>query len=108
MGRELSKRRKINQAAEFLIFSGKVIEVAIVHNPAAANEKQAIAFSNGAQAMGDDDHRLFALQAVDGIGNFEFRLIVERRRRFVEYQNGRIEIQRAGNPDALDLSAGRS
>ena len=67
--------------------------------------ENAVAARDGRQPVRDDDHRLAAADAVDRLHHGGLRLVVERAGRLVEEQDLRVAIERAGNADALPLSA---
>lgn len=59
------------------------------------------------QAMGDDEHRLAMCQLADGMLQMHLILRVERGRRFVENNDGRILQHRPGDRNPLLLAAGQ-
>ena len=67
---------------------------------------QTIAALHGREAVGDDDQCPGAVKRRDRLGDFPFRLIVERRGRLVEDEHGGIAIEGAGDRDALPLTSG--
>src|SRR2546422_987494 len=51
------------------------------------------------------DDRPLASQRVDRVGDLALGLVIERRRRFVEDQDGRVAVERARDGDPLALAA---
>ena len=62
----------------------------------------------GPQSMGNDDHGLAAVEALDGLHDRRFRIVVQGGRGFVKDQDLRIVIQRPRDADSLTLSAGKA
>jgi hypothetical protein len=61
---------------------------------------------DGREAVGDDEHGAAGEQPLDGLLHQPLALGVERARRLVEDEDGRVEQQGAGDGEALALAAG--
>ena len=67
-----------------------------------------VAFLNGVQAVCNDDHRLLAVEGVDGLHQCSFCVVVQCGSGLIEDQNFRVVVERPGNADALALAAGEA
>ena len=85
--------------SQFLLFPRNDFPILQPYDPVAAFQR--------AQPVGDGDDGQRPLQPVDGFHHREFRLVVQRAGGLVQYQHLRAVIQRAGQPDALALPAGK-
>lgn len=55
--------------------------------------------------MGDDDHRLLPMKAIDRIHHRRFRVVIESGSSLIKHQDLRIMVKRPGNANPLALPA---
>ena len=79
----------------------------LLDDAALVEHDEAIHLSDGREPMRDRDHRLAGHQRAQARLNGGFDFAVERRGRFVEYQNRRVFENDAGDGNALALAAGK-
>src|SRR5689334_16712584 len=75
-------------------------------DPTAFEHENLIGVDHGREAVSDDEYRPSREEPVDGFLDESLRFGIERRRRFVENENGRIDQQGARDRNALALAAG--
>src|SRR5882757_632679 len=85
-----------------------LVECAYIDDLAAVHEMDLIAEFNRTEAMCDDDDRFCWAECQDRIHDLSFGLIVQRRCRFIQYQESGVAVERARDADALSLPAGKA
>src|SRR6267378_4122567 len=83
----------------------QTVVAAALHDPPLRQHDDEIRVLHGRQPVRDDEHGPVRHQALDRLLHQPFRLGVERTRRLVEEQEGRIAQQRARDGDALALAS---
>ena len=78
------------------------------HQPAVLQFDDGVATPDRRKSVRDEHNREIAIQTVDGIHHRLFGGIVQGACRLVEHQNACLLVERAGNADALTLTAGKS
>ena len=84
----------------------KPLRLAVLDDPAASEDENAIEIAQGRQAMRDGDHRSPFHEAGQRVADRFFGVAVERGRRFVEQKDRRILQKRPRDGDPLTLAAG--
>src|SRR6516165_8659688 len=79
----------------------------LLDDAAPVEHDEAIHLRDGREPMSDRDHRLVSHERAQARLNGGFDFAVERRGRFVEYQDRRVLENDAGDGDALALAAGK-
>ena len=77
-------------------------------DPAGTEDKDAIKLFDSCELMGDDDHGLPFLMAVETLLNEKGRFSIDRRGRFIEDQERGTLDERAGKADTLALATGET
>src|SRR5574343_372058 len=92
-----------------MAFDGhQLVVVADLDDLSAIHDDQPVGLAQRGEAVGDGDRRAALDEVVERLLDLFFGLGVDRRGRFVEYQDARIDEQRAGDRDALALAAGQA
>src|SRR5579883_189050 len=86
----------------------QLVMAAILDDAAALDGDDAIGRAHGGKAMRDDDHGAALSDAAHILLDDALALIIERARRLVENEDARIGDERAGDRNALTLSAGEA
>src|SRR5262249_44423737 len=108
-------RRRIDEAAGLAPPQRRIVAIlrkqiamrALLDDTAPVEHNEAIHLRDGREAMRDRDHRLVSHERTQARLNGGFDFAVERRGRFVEYQDRRVLENDAGDGDALALAAGK-